>query len=129
MPTGLRELDRTPEDESGFALRVRRNFDRLRSEQFVITPFRSVKSDTQVNIDDANGTIAADSTLAPLAVVLLTANGVAGRTHVVKNCGTGGNSVTIRPFKDETIDGAATLVLTDGQVARIQSTGMGWIRL
>lgn len=129
MPTGLRQLVRTPETEPGFPVRVRENFDRLRNPTFVLTPYRQVSSDTQLTVDDTDGTLACLTNAGDILVGLLSANGVAGRTHTVKNCGTGGNDVTIKPFGDEDIDGATQLVLTDGQVARLTATGMGWIRI
>lgn len=130
MATGLRCLDRTPEDEPGFSGRVRRNFDRLRSASFVITPYRRVTADTMATDDDDNGTIDCDTTSGAITVGLLTASGIAGRTIVVKNTGAAGNDVTIRAKPGELIDGSATLVLTDGQVARIQATdAKSWIRL
>lgn len=49
-----------------------------------------------------------------------------GQIFVVKNIGTSGNDVTIDGDSSETIDGATTKALTDGQSAIIQSDGTGW---
>ena len=128
-PTGFRQLVHCPETEKDVLSRIRGNFDKLRNESFALFPYRSVSVGTVANIDDANGTIDCNTTSAGFTVSLLTARGIAGRQNTVKNSGTGGNSVTIKPFDTETIDGAATLVLTDGQVARLQATGKQWIRI
>ena len=129
MPTGFRQLVHCPETEKDVLTRIRDNFDKLRNETFSLTPYRAVTAATTATVDDINGTIDCDTTDAGFAVGLLSARGIAGRQHTIKNGGTGGNDVTVTAFSDETIDGAATLVLTDGQVARLQATGMGWIRL
>lgn len=128
MGTGIRSLDRTPETESGFNVRVRRNFDRIHQRTFTLSPFRRVTEDTTAGDDDADGTIGCDTTAGDIQVRLLTADGVAGRVHTVKNMGTAGNDVTVRAAPNELIDGAATVVLTDGQSVRLQVTdAKNWI--
>ena len=44
----------------------------------------------------------------------------------IKNIGTSGNDLTIDANASETIDGGATLVLSDLDAARLQSDGAGW---
>ena len=79
----------------------------------------------------ANYTVAVvdDSTIDCIAnsftVTLPAAAGIAGRTHVVKNSGSG--VITLDPSGAETIDGETTIFLASKQAVTVQSNGANWI--
>lgn len=58
-------------------------------------------------------------------ISLPTAVGIQGREYVVKNSGAG--IITVAAFGSETIDGNATIVVTNGKAVSITSTGTNWI--
>ena len=66
-----------------------------------------------------------DCTANSFTVTLPTAVGISGRIYIIKNSGTG--TITVDGNASETIDGAATVALTQYQKATIQSNGANWI--
>lgn len=66
-----------------------------------------------------------DCTANSFAVTLPTAVGVAGRTYVVKNSGSG--VITVDTTSSQTIDGAATDTLATAISRTYQSNGANWI--
>jgi len=76
--------------------------------------------------------IGVDNTAAPRTVTLQTADTVVGRILFVKDesGGAGTNNITIGTEASETIDGAATLVISSNfGVARLYSDGTNWFTL
>lgn len=65
-------------------------------------------------------------TAAPITISLPTAVGITGRRYIIKNTAGAGN-VTIDPAGAELIDGAATVMVTNGNSRTIVSTNVGWI--
>lgn len=86
---------------------------------------RSVSASTTITTSDY--AILANSTAGAIAVTLPAASTVTGRIFFVKRVNAGANSVTVDPFGSETIDGAATHVLS-AQWARVEfiSNGSAW---
>jgi hypothetical protein len=86
---------------------------------------RSVSASTTITTSDY--AILANSTAGAIAVTLPAASTVTGRIFFVKRVNAGANNVTVDPFGSETIDGAATHVLS-AQWARVEiiSNGSAW---
>ncbi len=94
----------------------------------VATAVRAVSAAVTVLITDS--TILADATGGAFAVTLPSAALCKGRQYVVKRMNAGANNVTVTPAGAETIDGAATAVLTaQYMVVRLQSDGANWVLL
>lgn len=71
--------------------------------------------------------ILADSTAGAVTITLPPAATANGRVFVVKRVNAGANNVTVDPFGSETIDGAATNVLsTQWAYVRFVSNGTAW---
>jgi hypothetical protein len=71
--------------------------------------------------------IIANSTSGAITVSLPPAATANGRVFVVKRVNAGANNVTVDPFGSETIDGAATNVLsTQWAYVRFVSNGTAW---
>jgi len=86
---------------------------------------RSVTASTSVVSSDF--AIIADSTAAAITVSLPPAATANGRIFFVKRVNAGANNVTVDPFGSETIDGAATHVLTlQWHRVEIISNGTAW---
>lgn len=66
-----------------------------------------------------------DCTANSFTVILPTAVGIAGRTYVVKNSGTG--IITVDAAGSETIDGLTNILLISKQSITVQSNGANWI--
>ena len=72
--------------------------------------------------------IKADATAAAFTLTLPTAVGIAGRMYTVKRVNAGVNAVTVDAAGAQTIDGAATHVLSaQWQTVRLVSDGVGWL--
>jgi hypothetical protein len=86
---------------------------------------RSVTASTSIVSSDF--AIIADSTAGAITVSLPPAATANGRIFFVKRVNAGANNVTVDPFGSETIDGAATHVLT-AQWHRVEiiSNGTAW---
>lgn len=86
---------------------------------------RSVTASTAIVSSDF--AILADSTSGAITVSLPPAATANGRIFFVKRVNAGANNVTVDPFGAETIEGAATYVLT-AQWARVEfiSNGTAW---
>lgn len=86
---------------------------------------RSVTASTSIVSSDF--AIIANSTAGAITVSLPPAATSNGRVFFVKRVNAGANNVTVDPFGSETIDGAATHVLT-AQWARVEfvSNGTAW---
>lgn len=86
---------------------------------------RSVTASTSIVSSDF--AIIADSTAAAITVSLPPAATTNGRIFFVKRVNAGANNVTVDPFGSETIDGAATNVLTlQWAKVSIISNGTAW---
>ena len=100
---------------------------RLRADGFS-TAFAAKTADYTSTPDD--GTLTFDASGGARVNTLETAVGAAGRIKVVAKIDASANTVTIDPNASETINGAATLVLSaQWDVAVIQSNGSNWIRI
>jgi len=61
-------------------------------------------------------------------VQLLKASNLEGQVFVVKNSGTGaGSQIIVAAEAGQTIDGAATVILSPRKCVSVMSTGTGWI--
>jgi hypothetical protein len=67
----------------------------------------------------------ADCVTNTFTVSLPTASGISGQEYIIKNSGTG--TITVDPDGAQTIDGAATVTLTQWESVTIVSTGTNWI--
>lgn len=77
-----------------------------------------------------DGTLKFDATEAPRTCTLETAVGADGRIRVIVKIDASANTVTIDPNASETVNGAATLVLSaQWDRAVLQSDGANWIRI
>lgn len=77
-----------------------------------------------------DGTLTFDASGGALTCTLETAVGANGRIHAIVKIDSSANTVTIDPNAAETINGAATLVLSaQWDKAILQSDGANWIRI
>jgi len=85
----------------------------------------AAKTATYAVVDADRGKVI-DATSGTFSITLLAASTAgAGFTFIVRNSGTG--TITIDPDSSETIDGAATRDLTEGQACVMICTGSGWV--
>lgn len=78
-------------------------------------------------LDALSGTVFADATAGNIVVSLPAAASVPGRIYTVKKVDASANTVTIDPAAAETIDGAATKVISAQWVSlTIQADGAEW---
>ncbi len=86
---------------------------------------RTIDADSSLTLDDE--LVVADSLAGPVALVLPDATQIPGNTVTIKAPDGGTNSVTITGLGGQTIDGAASLVLSiDGASAILESDGANW---
>jgi hypothetical protein len=76
----------------------------------------------------SDGTVTGDTTGGGFTLTLPTAVGIAGRIYYVKNTGSPANNLTIATTGGQTIDGAATQVISATNASlSVQSNGSNWI--
>jgi len=116
----------TANDGSGDSLRdaagkINGNFEQLFSTRFVTT-FTADSAAT-----NNHGVILADTSTASINISIPTAFDNSGKVFTVKKTAAA-NTVTLDPFSAQTIDGAATKVLsTQWESVTIISDGANWI--
>ena len=112
MLHGLHSLDRDPDATP----RTLRNWERLRSRVFTLTPYRSLIATTTLSDDD----YFLNCTSGTFNVKLPSARAIPGRVYIVKNTGAG--TITVMADGTEEIDGSNTLVLAAGDIGRLVAT-------
>jgi hypothetical protein len=81
-----------------------------------------------LTLDATHRTVTVDATAANRTITLPAAASCSGRTYVIKKIDVSVNTVTIDGDGSETIDGAATVVISSQYAGKtIQSTGSAWI--
>jgi len=86
----------------------------------------AIETVTDDTMDATNHFVLVDTSAAPRTINLPAASTCAGRGYFIRNNSTSGNDVTIDPNGAETINGAATLALSDGQSAHVVCNGTAW---
>lgn len=77
-----------------------------------------------INLGQNNYTMIFDTTTGVIVANLPAAVSNPGRIYIMKNAGGAGHNVTITANGTDSVDGAGTLALTDGNVIMIQCDGI-----
>ncbi len=87
-----------------------------------------IQKSSTYTITATDSIISADATSSPFTITLPSAVNNTGRTYVVKRVNAGGNDVTLSAAAAETIDGAASAMLTaQWQTVKVISDGSNWL--
>ena len=106
----------------GFAVKAT---SRLDVNGPIATAYLSVSADT--TLDGTHSFVAVDATAAARVITLPAAAGIVGRRYTIKKTDSSGNTVTIDGNGAETIDGAATKVISTQYTSHsLISTGSAW---
>lgn len=101
--------------------------DRQQQEQIVHTGYVVAKSGTYT-IVDTDRTVTGNTTGGAFTITLPTAGGRIGKTFTIKRISATANNLTVGTTGGETIDGAATFVLTaQWKYVTVQSDGGNWL--
>jgi hypothetical protein len=86
----------------------------------------AIETVTDDTLDATNHFVVVNTTASARTINLPAVSGLAGRGYFIRNNGTAGNDVTIDASTTETINGALTHILTDGQSVHVVCNGTEW---
>lgn len=82
------------------------------NQQFKKGQGRLRETTSNITLDNGDFLILADATAGPITVTLFKADGWGGKRFCIKKVDSSANAVTVAPITGETIDGAASVVLS-----------------
>jgi len=112
---------KTPHSDYLLALNTNSRFD----PTVLFKDISTITSDYSVNINDH--TLLCDATAASFTLYLPTAVGISGAEYLIKKIDLSSNTITIQPAGTETIQGSASVTLSQqDEVIDIKSDGTDW---
>ena len=129
MPRSVADADtikgihasKTPHSDYLLALNTNSRFD----PTVLFKDISTITSDYSVNINDH--TLLCDATAASFTLYLPTAVGISGAEYLIKKIDLSSNTITIQPAGTETIQGSASVTLSQqDEVIDIKSDGTDW---